>query len=152
MDADPRPAYSWRARPLASGQLLLAAALAGCFVVQPGASSALRAALANEPRRDAPVLPETPYPYAASAESVAARLSGRAPGGIGNRGGRGGGGRGGRGGFGNARDNTPDSNAVTDAGATLGRVLFYDRRLSANDQIACGSCHMQEFGFSDTAR
>ena len=152
MDADPRPAYSRRARPLASGQLLLAAALAGCFVVQPGASSALRAALANEPRRDAPVLPETPYPYAASAESVAARLSGRAPGGIGNREGRGGGGRGGRGGSGNARDNTPDSNAVTDAGATLGRVLFYDRRLSANDQIACGSCHMQEFGFSDTAR
>ena len=63
-----------------------------------------------------------------------------------------GGGRGGRGGFGGALDNTPDSNPVTDAGATLGRVLFYDPRLSANDRVACASCHIQAFGFSDTAR
>jgi cytochrome c peroxidase len=44
------------------------------------------------------------------------------------------------------------SNPTTDAGATLGRVLFYDARLSANDQEACASCHQQAFGFSDTAR
>ncbi len=49
-------------------------------------------------------------------------------------------------------DNTPAGNAITDAGATLGRVLFYDRRLSANDRVACASCHQQAFAFSDTAR
>lgn len=49
-------------------------------------------------------------------------------------------------------DNTPADNRTTDAGATLGRVLFYDTRLSANDREACASCHQQAFGFSDTAR
>lgn len=49
-------------------------------------------------------------------------------------------------------DNTPADNRITDAGATLGRVLFYDTRLSANDHVACGSCHLQSHGFSDTAR
>jgi cytochrome c peroxidase len=49
-------------------------------------------------------------------------------------------------------DNTPAGNLTTDAGATLGRVLFYDRRLSANDRVACSSCHQQRFAFSDTAR
>src|SRR3982751_1687892 len=124
MDSYPSAACSRRARPLASGLVLLAAALAGCFVGRREPASVLRGALANEPRRDAPVLPETPYSYAASADSAAARLAGRGLGGVGFRGGRGGGGRGGRGGFGRALDNTPDSNAVTDAGATLGRVLF----------------------------
>ena len=51
-----------------------------------------------------------------------------------------------------AADNMPASNVTTDAGATLGRVLFYDRRLSANDRVACASCHQQQFAFSDTAR
>ncbi|MBL0937271.1 MAG: c-type cytochrome [Gemmatimonadaceae bacterium] len=51
-----------------------------------------------------------------------------------------------------ALDNTPNANPTTDAGATLGRVLFYDRRLSANDRVACASCHQQQFAFSDTAR
>ncbi|RNC89736.1 MAG: cytochrome-c peroxidase [Allomuricauda sp.] len=46
-------------------------------------------------------------------------------------------------------DNTPNTNPVTDMGATLGRVLFYDRRLSANNTISCASCHIQENGFSD---
>jgi cytochrome c peroxidase len=49
-------------------------------------------------------------------------------------------------------DNTPAGNGITDAGATLGRVLFYDRRLSANDRVSCASCHQQQFAFSDTAR
>lgn len=48
-------------------------------------------------------------------------------------------------------DNTPTDNPVTDAGATLGRVLFYDKKLSANGTIACASCHVQEKGFSDDA-
>ncbi|MGH7583097.1 MAG: cytochrome-c peroxidase [Gemmatimonadales bacterium] len=51
-----------------------------------------------------------------------------------------------------AEDNSPRDNRVTDAGATLGRVLFYDSRLSANDRISCASCHQQKFGFADTAR
>lgn len=50
------------------------------------------------------------------------------------------------------QDNTPASNPVTNAGATLGRVLFYDRKLSANGTVACASCHVQEHGFSDPDR
>ncbi|MBZ9613042.1 cytochrome-c peroxidase [Rheinheimera maricola] len=46
-------------------------------------------------------------------------------------------------------DNTPVYNPVTDAGATLGRVLFYDKKLSANGTVACASCHAQVNGFSD---
>ena len=33
--------------------------------------------------------------------------------------------------------------------ATLGRVLFYDGHLSANNAISCGSCHKQELAFAD---
>ena len=51
-----------------------------------------------------------------------------------------------------AQDNTPPDNHVTDAGATLGRVLFYDKRLSLNHTIACASCHRQANGFSDPHR
>lgn len=50
----------------------------------------------------------------------------------------------------NGLDNTPDDNPVTDAGATLGRVLFYDVNLSQNKTIACGSCHRQELAFTDS--
>ena len=46
-------------------------------------------------------------------------------------------------------DNTPADNELTDAGATLGRVLFYDTQLSKNNSISCASCHLQEKGFSD---
>ncbi len=51
-----------------------------------------------------------------------------------------------------AADNTPSTNPTTDAGATLGRVLFYDRRLSVNDRVSCASCHQQQFAFSDSAQ
>lgn len=47
------------------------------------------------------------------------------------------------------RDNTPPGNAITDAGATLGRVLFYDKRLSRNDTVSCSTCHQQAHGFAD---
>lgn len=50
----------------------------------------------------------------------------------------------------NGIDNTPGSNPVTDAGATLGRVLFYDTHLSQNETVACGSCHRQNLAFSDS--
>ena len=48
-------------------------------------------------------------------------------------------------------DNTPANNPATDAGATLGRVLFYDTQLSVNQTIACASCHKQELAFTDDA-
>ena len=51
-----------------------------------------------------------------------------------------------------AEDNTPASNPITDVGATLGRVLFHDVRLSQNETIACSSCHLQDRGFSDPDR
>ena len=47
------------------------------------------------------------------------------------------------------QDNTPATNFTTDAGATLGRVLFYDKRLSTNQTVSCSSCHQQAHGFSD---
>ncbi|MBA4303058.1 MAG: cytochrome-c peroxidase [Sphingobacteriaceae bacterium] len=49
------------------------------------------------------------------------------------------------------KNNTPANNAINNRGATLGRVLFYDKQLSLNGQIACASCHLQAYAFSDTA-
>lgn len=49
------------------------------------------------------------------------------------------------------RNNTPGNNQLTNAGATLGRVLFYDKRLSRDGTIACASCHKQANGFGDSA-
>lgn len=43
------------------------------------------------------------------------------------------------------------TNPITDKGATLGRVLFYDKKLSSNNTVACASCHQQQFAFSDQA-
>ncbi len=40
-------------------------------------------------------------------------------------------------------------NPVTNKGATLGRVLFYDKNLSSNNTISCASCHQQANAFSD---
>lgn len=48
------------------------------------------------------------------------------------------------------KDNT-QGNLITDKGATLGRVLFYDKHLSVNNTTACANCHQQQFAFSDTA-
>lgn len=47
------------------------------------------------------------------------------------------------------QDNTPANNHVTNAAATLGRILFYDKRLSANNTVSCSSCHQREHAFSD---
>ncbi len=43
----------------------------------------------------------------------------------------------------------PGQNQMDDARATLGRVLFYDTKLSADDKISCASCHNQKLAFSD---
>lgn len=44
----------------------------------------------------------------------------------------------------NGRDNP-----ISNYGATLGRVLFYDKRLSRNNTVSCASCHQQAHGFSN---
>lgn len=43
----------------------------------------------------------------------------------------------------------PEDNPMTAEKVLLGRHLFYDARLSADDTIACVSCHLQERGFAD---
>ncbi|MEO6183834.1 MAG: cytochrome c peroxidase, partial [Verrucomicrobiota bacterium] len=48
-----------------------------------------------------------------------------------------------------AQDNMPATNITTDLGGELGRVLFYDKRLSTNQTVSCASCHQREHGFSD---
>jgi cytochrome c peroxidase len=84
----------------------------------------------------APVLPTSPFAYSDTRAPIPRPyLLATAPGGSAI-----------------ALSNTPLSNPTSDAGATLGRVLFYDKRLSANDGVACASCHVQQFGFSDTTQ
>lgn len=48
------------------------------------------------------------------------------------------------------KDNTPSNNSITNEGAILGRVLFYDTNLSTNNTVSCASCHKQEHAFGDT--
>jgi len=38
---------------------------------------------------------------------------------------------------------------INSAKATLGRVLFYDNKLSQNNSVSCASCHQQSAGFAD---
>lgn len=49
-------------------------------------------------------------------------------------------------------DKQPAGNRTTNAGATLGRVLFYDKRLSITNTVACSSCHEQSHGFARPER
>lgn len=48
------------------------------------------------------------------------------------------------------KDNT-NGNNIDDKIATLGRVLFYDKKLSSNETISCSSCHQQDRAFADPA-
>jgi cytochrome c peroxidase len=45
-------------------------------------------------------------------------------------------------------DSQPDSNRTTDAGAALGRVLFYDKRLSSTNLASCATCHQHDYAFA----
>lgn len=45
-----------------------------------------------------------------------------------------------------------DDNLLTTAGVQLGRMLFYEPRLSLLDNQSCASCHRQEHAFTDTAK
>ncbi len=46
------------------------------------------------------------------------------------------------------KDNTR-GNRISDLEATLGRVLFYDKKLSLTNTVACASCHQQPLAFGD---
>ena len=94
----------------------------------------VRAQSPSTARLPTPTLPDTPYAYADADLTLPAHFTADGPDGIA------------------ATDNTPNDNPTTDAGATLGRVLFYDTRLSANNSVSCASCHLQRHGFSDPRR
>lgn len=38
---------------------------------------------------------------------------------------------------------------INNARASLGRILFYDTRLSSNNEVSCATCHTQQAAFSD---
>lgn len=43
----------------------------------------------------------------------------------------------------------PDDNQLTKSRIALGKKLFFDKRLSVDNTISCGSCHFPENAFSD---
>jgi len=43
----------------------------------------------------------------------------------------------------------PADNPLTKEKVELGRLLFFDKRLSKNNTIACASCHLPQFAFTD---
>lgn len=43
----------------------------------------------------------------------------------------------------------PADNPLTVQKVELGRILFFDKRLSDDNTIACASCHLAQFGFTD---
>lgn len=45
----------------------------------------------------------------------------------------------------------PEDNRYTRARADLGKMLFFDPRLSATGSIACASCHRPQFSWTDSA-
>ncbi len=48
--------------------------------------------------------------------------------------------------------NIPSDNSLTKAKVHLGRLLFFDNRLSSDLTMSCASCHKQEDAFSDIRR
>ncbi len=47
------------------------------------------------------------------------------------------------------RMSIPEDNALTEEGVDLGRHLFYDTRLSGDNTMSCGSCHLPIKSFTD---
>ena len=43
----------------------------------------------------------------------------------------------------------PPDNPLTYEGIELGRILFYEKKLSHDNTISCSNCHQQRFAFSD---
>ncbi len=102
-----------------------------CFTVLAVASltSCKKAEIApySEPQAEAPALPEVPYDYL-SVDFPASFDSPPL----------------------NFINSISPQNPITNEGATLGRVLFYDKNLSLNKHVSCASCHSQQHAFSDT--
>ena len=46
----------------------------------------------------------------------------------------------------------PSDNPLTQQGVLLGRALFFERRLSADNSLSCAGCHRPNEGFSDQRR
>ena len=47
--------------------------------------------------------------------------------------------------------NMSTTNPITYKVTALGRVLFYDKKLSVDNSISCASCRKQELALDDTA-
>lgn len=45
--------------------------------------------------------------------------------------------------------NIPADNALTERRVELGKMLFFDKTLSRDSSVSCGSCHFQQNAFSD---
>jgi len=43
----------------------------------------------------------------------------------------------------------PADNPLTEEGIELGRLLFWEKELSADGSMSCGSCHLPSSGFAD---
>ena len=43
----------------------------------------------------------------------------------------------------------PADNPLTNEGVALGRMLFYEKKLSSTETMSCGSCHQQSKAFTD---
>lgn len=50
------------------------------------------------------------------------------------------------------KPNLPRDNPLTVQGVKLGRMLFYEKKLSKDGTQSCASCHQQKHAFSDTSR
>src|SRR6185369_9115108 len=52
---------------------------------------------------------------------------------------------------GTTRTLAPADNPLTEDRAQLGRRLFFDKQLSRTGEVACASCHLSQYAFSDPA-
>ena len=43
----------------------------------------------------------------------------------------------------------PENNPMTKEGVSLGRMLFYEERLSGDNSMSCATCHAPENSFTD---
>ncbi|MCH2230384.1 MAG: cytochrome-c peroxidase [Crocinitomicaceae bacterium] len=52
-------------------------------------------------------------------------------------------------GFGKVEVISPDDNQISPKKVSLGKKLFFDNRLSVNNEVSCASCHLPELAFTD---
>lgn len=46
----------------------------------------------------------------------------------------------------------PENNPLTEEGISLGKKLFFERKLSKNNQLSCASCHNPQSSFNDQGK